>query len=212
MTLLMEAMATCHGIKVVSVSSPDKLGELTSVPVGDPMDLQMFSWTGFEIEEGGSVYSPRGGSNNNRPPSKDQPGMGDLVPMVVRPPGQSRLDWSGIAGTAEHGTPEDGEKHEIAIDVDGAEPKSPVVAAAGTIKPTELGVVRTLEFSSALRRMTVVVRRVEGEVQDGIVAGVKASPQMECFVKGAPEVLLDICREDSGGFRQHGSYSLASCF
>ncbi|KAI9019870.1 hypothetical protein DFJ74DRAFT_607911, partial [Hyaloraphidium curvatum] len=182
-TLLLEAMATCHGIKVVSVPSQTSPGTLSSVPVGDPMDLQMFGWTGFEIEEGGSVYSPRGGGN--RPPSKDDPGMGDLVPMVVRPPGQGRLDWSGIAAGED-------EAKEVVIDMDG----SPG-GAGKPVRPTELGVVRTLEFSSALRRMTVVVRRVEAEVHEDGTSSVKASPNLECFVKGAPEVLLDICNEES---------------
>jgi cation-transporting ATPase 13A3/4/5 len=48
----------------------------------------------------------------------------------------------------------------------------------------ELGVVRMFEFVSALRRMSVVVKRLK-------------STSMEIYVKGAPEVMVDICDRDS---------------
>jgi cation-transporting ATPase 13A2 len=44
----------------------------------------------------------------------------------------------------------------------------------------ELGVIRTFDFVSSLRRMSVVVKRLK-------------SPSMEVYVKGAPEVMADIC-------------------
>ncbi|KAG8905466.1 hypothetical protein FRB99_008907 [Tulasnella sp. 403] len=48
----------------------------------------------------------------------------------------------------------------------------------------ELGVIRTFEFVSALRRMSVIVKRLK-------------STSMEVYVKGAPEVMGDICHPDS---------------
>ena len=48
----------------------------------------------------------------------------------------------------------------------------------------ELGVIRTFEFVSALRRMSVVVKRLK-------------STSMEVYVKGAPEVMAEICDKDS---------------
>lgn len=44
--------------------------------------------------------------------------------------------------------------------------------------------IRTFEFVSALRRMSVVVKRLK-------------SNSMEIYVKGAPEVMADICDKDS---------------
>lgn len=44
--------------------------------------------------------------------------------------------------------------------------------------------IRTFEFVSALRRMSVVVKRLK-------------SNSMEIYVKGAPEVMVDICDRDS---------------
>jgi len=48
----------------------------------------------------------------------------------------------------------------------------------------ELGVIRTFEFVSSLRRMSVVVKRLK-------------STSMEIYVKGAPEVMVDICEKNS---------------
>ncbi|KAJ3989971.1 P-type ATPase [Lentinula detonsa] len=48
----------------------------------------------------------------------------------------------------------------------------------------ELGVIRMFEFVSSLRRMSVVVKRLK-------------SNSMEIYVKGAPEVMVDICEKDS---------------
>lgn len=44
--------------------------------------------------------------------------------------------------------------------------------------------IRTFEFVSSLRRMSVVVKRLK-------------STSMEIYVKGAPEVMGDICASDS---------------
>jgi cation-transporting P-type ATPase 13A2 len=48
----------------------------------------------------------------------------------------------------------------------------------------ELGVIRTFEFVSALRRMSVIVKRLK-------------STSMEIYVKGAPEVMGEICDKSS---------------
>ncbi|KAJ2916792.1 hypothetical protein MD484_g3663, partial [Candolleomyces efflorescens] len=48
----------------------------------------------------------------------------------------------------------------------------------------ELGVIRTFEFVSSLRRMSVIVKRLKGS-------------SMEVYVKGAPEVMTDICDPES---------------
>ena len=47
--------------------------------------------------------------------------------------------------------------------------------------------IRTFEFVSALRRMSVIVKRLK-------------SNSMEIYVKGAPEVMGDICDQDSCEF------------
>lgn len=52
------------------------------------------------------------------------------------------------------------------------------------LPPIEFGIIHSFEFVSSLRRMSVIVRRL-------------ANPTMEVFVKGAPEVMKDICTSDS---------------
>ncbi|KAJ7924919.1 hypothetical protein B0H13DRAFT_2229850 [Mycena leptocephala] len=78
-----------------------------------------------------------------------------LVQTVVRPPGSAQFRLEdALKGAAKHA-------HFL-----------------------ELGVIRTFEFVSALRRMSVVVKRLK-------------SSSMEIYVKGAPEVMTDICERDS---------------
>ncbi|KAJ6499996.1 hypothetical protein C8R47DRAFT_273891 [Mycena vitilis] len=78
-----------------------------------------------------------------------------LVQTVVRPPGSAQFRLEdALKGAAKHA-------HFL-----------------------ELGVIRTFEFVSALRRMSVVVKRLK-------------SSSMEIYVKGAPEVMTEICDRDS---------------
>ena len=48
----------------------------------------------------------------------------------------------------------------------------------------ELGVIRTFDFVSALRRMSVIVKRLK-------------STSMEIYVKGAPDMMSEICDKES---------------
>jgi magnesium-transporting ATPase (P-type) len=48
----------------------------------------------------------------------------------------------------------------------------------------ELGVIRAFEFVPVLRRMSVIVKRLK-------------SSSMEIYVKGAPEVMVEICDKSS---------------
>ncbi|KAK7005604.1 cation-transporting ATPase [Favolaschia claudopus] len=78
-----------------------------------------------------------------------------LVQTVVRPPGSAQFKLEdALKGAAKHA-------HFL-----------------------ELGVIRTFEFVSALRRMSVVVKRLR-------------SSSMEIYVKGAPEVMTEICDRES---------------
>ncbi|THH00161.1 hypothetical protein EW026_g2329 [Hermanssonia centrifuga] len=134
----LHALATCHSLKMVD-------GNI----IGDPLDVKMFDFTKWTLEEGhvagtGVVKSRIGGA---RPAA--------LVQTVVRPPGtaQFRVE-DALRGSSKHA-------HFL-----------------------ELGVIRTFEFVSALRRMSVIVKRLK-------------SSSMEIYVKGAPEVMGEICEPDS---------------
>ncbi|KAK0212773.1 hypothetical protein DFS33DRAFT_1370273 [Desarmillaria ectypa] len=137
--MLLHALATCHSLKMVD-----------DEPLGDPLDMKMFSFTKWTLEEG--RVSGTGVIKSKSGTIMEQAA---LVQIVVRPPGsaQFRLEDALKGGT----------KHAHFL---------------------ELGVIRTFEFVSVLRRMSVIVKRLK-------------SNSMEIYVKGAPEVMGDICDKDS---------------
>ncbi|KAK0529884.1 hypothetical protein OC834_003507 [Tilletia horrida] len=142
---LLYALATCHSLKIVD-------GEV----IGDPLDIKMFEFTGWTLDEGqdraarasSQTGTAKYGKSNvsERPPA--------LVQTVVRPPGGQAFEVEDAIKAGRHA-------HFL-----------------------ELGVLRTFEFVSSLRRMSVIVKRLKSE-------------SMEVFVKGAPEVMADICDKES---------------
>ncbi|KAI6026280.1 hypothetical protein BKA83DRAFT_4241204 [Pisolithus microcarpus] len=134
----LHALATCHSLRLVD-------GEA----IGDPLDVKMFGFTRWTLEEGlvAGTGVVRGKSGTERPTP--------LVQTVVRPPGSARF------------------RLEDALRANGKHAHF-----------LELGVIRTFEFVSALRRMSVFVKRLR-------------SSSMEIYVKGAPEVIAEICERDS---------------
>ncbi|ORZ24084.1 hypothetical protein BCR42DRAFT_317373 [Absidia repens] len=140
---MLRAMTTCHSLKIVG-------GEL----VGDPLDLKMFEFTGWELEESGGMSSMGLKSTNELASShvKKSAKVG-IMPTVVRPPG-GRQELFSLQSDSSQAT------------------------------PIEFGIIHSFEFVSALRRMSVIVRQL-------------ANTYMEVFVKGAPEVMMDICTPES---------------
>jgi cation-transporting ATPase 13A3/4/5 len=127
-TPLLYALAACHALKLID-------GEV----LGDPLDIKMFEYTQWILDEGQS-RPVKGGGGAERTQT--------LVQMVVRPPGSERWRMEDAHG------------------------------AGG--RNLELGVIRSFDFVSALRRMTVIVKRLK-------------SSSMEIYCKGAPEAMPDIC-------------------
>ncbi|EKC97467.1 cation transporting ATPase [Trichosporon asahii var. asahii CBS 8904] len=134
-TPLLYALATCHALKLID-------GEM----LGDPLDIKMFEYSGWSLDEGQS-RRVKGGGGAER--------VQTLVQSVVRPPGSERMRMEDVA------QPHKGKQSNL-----------------------ELGVIRSYEFVSALRRMTVIVKRLK-------------SSSMEIYCKGAPEVMPEICDPDS---------------
>ncbi|GAA5846586.1 hypothetical protein JCM3766R1_007121 [Sporobolomyces carnicolor] len=170
-TPLLHALATCHALKVVN-------GEV----IGDPLDLRMFDFTGWTLEEGkegigrpsssSSSAAAAGGSSSGRTAgsgvgsdkkkrsavgaansssSKVPERAATLVQTVVRPPGGESFKLEDALKA--------GTKHAHFL---------------------ELGVLRSFDFVSSLRRMSVLVKKLK-------------SNSVEAYVKGAPEVMIDIC-------------------
>ncbi|GAA5992809.1 hypothetical protein JCM10908_001348 [Rhodotorula pacifica] len=141
-TPLLHALATCHALKVVN-------GEV----IGDPLDLRMFEFTGWTLEEGKEGVGKRSTTKAAGPstPSKVPERAQTLVQTVVRPPGGESFKLEDALKA--------GKKHAHFL---------------------ELGVLRTFDFVSSLRRMSVLVKKLK-------------STSVEVYVKGAPEVMTDIC-------------------
>ncbi|QRW21722.1 cation transport ATPase [Rhizoctonia solani] len=143
---IVHALTTCHQLKVVD-------GEV----IGDPLDVKMFDFTGWEVEEGkvggGGGSGGGGASVGAGEGGPERPAT--LVQTIVRPPGGGKFRLEDAMKT--------GTRHAHFL---------------------ELGVIRTFEFVSALRRMSVVVKRLK-------------SSSMEIYVKGAPEVMGEICDPES---------------
>lgn len=129
---LLYALATCHSLKRVH-------GEL----IGDPMDLKMFEFINWELDECHDGAS--------------------AAPIIVRPKSSHKLDMNLILQSS------------------GKVPKE---SRTPETEHVELGIVRTFEFVSALRRMSVVVKQWDSDL-------------LFTYVKGAPETIKYICRQSS---------------
>ncbi|GAA6222587.1 probable cation-transporting ATPase 13A3 isoform X1 [Lates japonicus] len=124
-------MATCHSLTKIE-------GELS----GDPLDLKMFSATGWILEE----------------PTEEETALHNpIMPTVVRPP--------------KHAIPEASQSNPLTQNMELSE-----------VSSCEIGIVRQFPFSSALQRMSVVVRRL-GE------------RHMDAYLKGAPEIVASLCKQ-----------------
>ncbi|RKP10372.1 P-type ATPase-like protein [Thamnocephalis sphaerospora] len=145
---MLYALASCHSLNLVH-------NEL----IGDPLDLKMFDFTRWTLEENGaaSAGAPRALANNEAPAL-----FGGVVPTVVRPPGARIMDLADLLRQSGSNAANVGR-------LDGE---------------VELGILRCFEFAPALRRMSVLVKQLG---QQSTVA----------YVKGAPEVMRDICQRDS---------------
>ncbi|KAF9147252.1 hypothetical protein BG015_011143 [Linnemannia schmuckeri] len=146
---LLFAMTTCHSVKSLN-------GEL----IGDPLDLKMFEFTQWTLEEGGL------GARTASVSESAQSGSGGngIVSTVVRPPGGKQFNLDDMIA-----------KHNNTSQISDANEGGAFL---------ELGIIRCFEFVSQLRRMSVIVKRLH-------------SPGMDIFVKGAPEVMTDICIKGS---------------
>ncbi|KAF9921400.1 hypothetical protein FBU30_008602 [Linnemannia zychae] len=147
---LLFAMTTCHSVKSLN-------GEL----IGDPLDLKMFEFTQWTLEEGGLGARIASVSES----AQNGPNNTGIVSTIVRPPGGKQFNLEEMI--AKHNN---NSSHSTEFNEGGAF--------------LELGIIRCFEFVSQLRRMSVIVKRLH-------------HPGMDIFVKGAPEVMTDICIKDS---------------
>ncbi|CCX34624.1 Similar to Probable cation-transporting ATPase C1672.11c; acc. no. O74431 [Pyronema omphalodes CBS 100304] len=131
--------------------------------IGDPLDLKMFDFTGWIFKEGMSAAPSAKDKKDKKAGANEQAGGRNtgLSPSTVRPPGTEASSTPvSLAGQA-YGT-----------------------FINPSQNPEELGILKTFEFVSELRRSSVIVRHFGDTGAD-------------IYVKGAPECMRQICNSMS---------------
>ena len=127
-SMLLKLMSSCHSLQVVD----EKV-------IGDPLDVEMFKFTGWTFSDHGEGIG------------------GSIISSVFRSPGSGPFKANEFMS---HSEQVEGKQH------------------------TELGVLKTFEFSSSLRRLSVVVKDLGNDTT-------------YAFSKGSPEGIREICEKDS---------------
>eukprot|EP00833_Pecoramyces_ruminatium_P014611 jgi/Orpsp1_1/1188643/evm.model.d7180000066280.1 len=135
--------------------------------IGDPLDIEMFKFIDWSIQE--KEGSVDGLSTIIRPkinPNNDNKDKNDMKINIETQKSYQSLD-------------------KFITDNNIAEVDS-------SKDLFELGILKVFEFSSHLRRMSVIIRRMYSQENN-----INVSDSLEVFVKGAPEVICSICRKDT---------------
>ncbi|ORY75599.1 hypothetical protein LY90DRAFT_332648, partial [Neocallimastix californiae] len=135
--------------------------------IGDPLDIEMFKFIDWSIQE--------------------KEGSIDGLSTIVRPKCNQNNDNEHIDKTA------------IKIDMqESCHSFDKYISNYGLAEINssknlfELGIIKVFEFVSHLRRMSVIVRRMYSKESSLII-----SDSLEVFVKGAPEVIHNLCRRNT---------------
>jgi magnesium-transporting ATPase (P-type) len=160
--LIICGMATCHSLKIVN-----------GIVIGDPLDLQMFQFTGWEMED-------KGVSTTSNPSKTSVSGV---VGTVVRPPGSQEMEalWRDSLGFGVN-TPSTPNLLSFDSSQDHFRFNSGNQLIENDVN-TELGVVRLFDFVSGLRRMSVVVSRISTNVEELSERPASKDFEVVCFLK-----------------------------
>ncbi|TPX75895.1 hypothetical protein CcCBS67573_g02821 [Chytriomyces confervae] len=158
---------------VAAMASCHSIKILNGELIGDPVDKKMFAFSGWEIDNSSSTGSD---------------GQG-FTSLVVRPSGNSDFKEALRDSVIVAMTPV-------------SSPTTVTPTTAGSTKTfTEIGVIRSFEFGSHLRRMSVITRRLNfgtpssstGSVFEFPLSGPRPSKDFDVYCKGAPEVIISLC-------------------
>lgn len=127
--------------------------------VGDPLDVKMFEFTGWSFEESGQVIGA----------TQDEE-LNDIPSAVARSPAGLEFDIDSTT-----------DSRNVSSYCDLCVAAFPLIYVK--VSPIELGILKTFEFVSQLRRASVIVR------SSGAHGG-------DIYVKGAPECMKEICHPD----------------
>lgn len=144
-----------HNQMIYAMATCHSLRVVDNDLLGDPLDVKMFQFTGWSYQEGG-------GHVNEQVSNFDT-----ITPSIAKPPISEDPFWDGT----QNGSSVSG--YMSMEDIRTATNLCPQSAI-------ELGVLRSFEFASDIRRASVIVRQF-GDTGASV------------FVKGAPESVKDIC-------------------
>lgn len=170
---LMSCLASCHSLTIID-------NEI----IGDPLDLQMFEATGWELEE---------------PDVDDENKFDLLAPTVVRPPRQKRrtpAEQENYTASSEFLSNTDDELDVYSISDSGK----------GCHK--DLGILRQFPFSSSLQRMSVITRQFGGQQYVVYTKGAPEKIASLCDPATIPEDFYEVLH----GYTRRGFRVLALAY
>lgn len=163
---LVQLMATCHSIQRVNEDL-----------VGDPLDLKMFAFSGWILEEAAE--------NANEA----------IVPIIIRPPGSESFDLDEALIIS------DGDSSES--DADSV--KNVHSHTDGTAPLQEMGIIRCFEFHAGFRRMSVVARELDSERMQVMTKGSPEAIKAICRASTLPpDYDAVLARFSQAGYRVIG--------
>lgn len=147
---MLVALASCHSIKSIN-------GTLT----GDPLDLKMFEWTRWLMEESDASTT-------------------SLVSSIVRPNWAREFDVDRFLSEQL----DDSGSEECIADESQTVHSRLILTQGEEEDPFEFGIIRCFEFVPVLRRMSVVIRRLNTE-------------NAMVITKGSPESVVSLCMAET---------------
>ncbi|KAJ1992246.1 hypothetical protein GGI26_002398 [Coemansia sp. RSA 1358] len=159
---VLHALATCHAVKLVD-------GEF----VGDPLDVKMFESTGWTLDETddySDVFAGQRAATHGSGGVEERALYSDTEPST----GQHN---SGNTKPSKKAVP-------VPTVVRPPNSDRFTLDGIGNANVYELGIIRTFDFSAALRRQSVITKRLGARYN-------------EVYVKGAPEAIRELCYSDT---------------
>ncbi|KAJ2036549.1 hypothetical protein H4S03_003570 [Coemansia sp. S3946] len=165
------ALATCHSLRLVN-----------GAPVGDPLEVKMLEFTGWQIEENDMAnmqkLSGNDGSGDDNSPSSSL--ATNMLQTVVHPPAASMLD--------------------LPTNSDNESPDPNTVCGSGIGCLEEVGILRCFEFSSSLCRASVIAKRLHGGYAEVYVKGAPEVVRTLCIPTSVPADYDQVLNK----YTQHG--------
>ncbi|KAJ2334908.1 hypothetical protein GGI00_001629, partial [Coemansia sp. RSA 2681] len=163
------ALATCHSLRLVD-----------GVPVGDPLEVKMLEFTGWQMEENDVAYNQAAQDKDSDSDSSSIGLLSSQFPTVMRPPPSLTLSNTT-----------DGTGNVLDYTASGD-------SGLGCLE--DVGIIKCFEFSSNLCRASVIAKRLHGKCAEAYVKGAPEVVRALCIPTTVPADYDRILDE----YTQHG--------